>query len=55
MRIRHPKDFLTGVMFVGFGAAAMASSFGLAIGSSAKMGRGISRSCSAGSWSCSGP
>jgi hypothetical protein len=40
MRIRHPKDFLTGVMFVGFGAAAMASSFGLAIGSAAKMGPG---------------
>jgi hypothetical protein len=40
MCIRHPKDFLTGVMFVGFGAAAMALSFGLAIGSAAKMGPG---------------
>jgi hypothetical protein len=40
MRIRHPKDFLTGVMFVFFGAAAMALSFGLTIGSAAKMGPG---------------
>jgi hypothetical protein len=40
MRIRHPKDFLTGVMFVGFGAAAMALSFGLTIGSAARMGPG---------------
>jgi hypothetical protein len=40
MRIRHPKDFLTGVMFVGFGAAAMVLSFGLTIGSAAKMGPG---------------
>jgi hypothetical protein len=40
MRIRHPKDFLAGVMFVFFGAAAMALSFGLTIGSAAKMGPG---------------
>lgn len=40
MRIRHPKDFLTGVMFVGFGAATMVLSFGLTIGSAAKMGPG---------------
>jgi hypothetical protein len=40
MRIRHPKDFLTGVMFVFFGAAAMVLSFGLTIGSAAKMGPG---------------
>lgn len=40
MRIRHPKDFLTGVMFVFFGAAAVALSFGMTIGSAAKMGPG---------------
>jgi hypothetical protein len=40
MRIRHPKDFLTGAMFVGFGAAAVVLSFGLTIGSAAKMGPG---------------
>jgi hypothetical protein len=40
MHIRHPKDFLTGVMFVFFGAAAMVLSFGLTIGSAAKMGPG---------------
>jgi hypothetical protein len=40
MRIRHPKDFLTGVMFVFFGAAAMVLSLGLTIGSAARMGPG---------------
>jgi len=40
MRIRHPKDFLTGVMFVFFGAAAMVLSTGLAIGRAARMGPG---------------
>jgi hypothetical protein len=40
MRIPHPKDFLTGVMFVGFGAATMVLSFGLTIGTAAKMGPG---------------
>ncbi len=40
MRIRHPKDFLTGVMFVFFGAAAVVLSFGLKIGTAAKMGPG---------------
>jgi hypothetical protein len=40
MRIRHPKDFLTGLMFVFFGAAAMVFSFGMTIGSAAKMGPG---------------
>lgn len=40
MRIRHPKDFLTGGMFVFFGAAAMVSSSGMTIGSAAKMGPG---------------
>lgn len=40
MRIRHPKDFLAGVMFVFFGAAAMVLSTGLTIGNAAKMGPG---------------
>ena len=40
MRIRRPKDFLAGGMFVGWGAAAMALSPGLTIGSAAKMGPG---------------
>lgn len=40
MRIRHPKDFLTGGMFIFFGGAAMVLSSGLAIGTAAKMGPG---------------
>lgn len=40
MRIRRPKDFLAGGMFVAWGAAAMALSPGLTIGSAAKMGPG---------------
>jgi hypothetical protein len=40
MRIRHPKDFLTGVMFIFFGAAAVVLSLGLKIGTAAKMGPG---------------
>ena len=40
MRIRHPKDFLTGVMFVFFGGAAVGMSADLTIGSAAKMGPG---------------
>jgi hypothetical protein len=40
MRIRHPKDFLTGVMFVFFGTAAMVMSVHLNIGTAAKMGPG---------------
>lgn len=40
MRIRHPKDFLTGVMFILFGAAAMVLSLGLRVGTAAKMGPG---------------
>jgi hypothetical protein len=40
MRIRHPKDFLTGVMFIFFGGTAMVLSAGLTIGSAAKMGPG---------------
>jgi hypothetical protein len=40
MRIRHPKDFLTGVMFVLFGGAAVGMSADLTIGSAAKMGPG---------------
>jgi hypothetical protein len=40
MRIRHPRDFLTGVMFLIFGSAAMVLSKELTIGSAAKMGPG---------------
>ena len=40
MRIRHPKDFLTGVMFVFFGGAAVGMSADLTIGRAAKMGPG---------------
>jgi hypothetical protein len=40
MRIRHPKDFLAGVMFVLFGGAAVGMSADLTIGSAAKMGPG---------------
>ena len=40
MRIRHPKDFLTGMMFILFGGTAMVMSAGLTIGTAAKMGPG---------------
>ncbi len=40
MRIRHPKDFLTGVMFVFFGGTAVGMSADLTIGRAAKMGPG---------------
>jgi len=40
MRIRHPKDFCTGVMFLLFGAAGMFFSTEYTIGSAAKMGPG---------------
>jgi hypothetical protein len=40
MRIRHPKDFLTGIMFLLFGAAAMVFSTEYPIGSAARMGPG---------------
>jgi hypothetical protein len=40
LRIRHPKDFLTGALFLGFGAGAMVLSAGLTIGTAAKMGPG---------------
>jgi hypothetical protein len=40
MRISHPKDFLTGLMFLLFGGAAMVFSKGLTIGTAAKMGPG---------------
>jgi hypothetical protein len=39
-RIRHPKDFCTGLMFLVFGAAAMFFSTDYKIGSAAKMGPG---------------
>jgi hypothetical protein len=40
MPIRHPKDFLTGILFILFGAAAMAFATEYPIGSAAKMGPG---------------
>jgi len=40
MRISRPKDFLTGLMFLLFGAAAMLFSRALTIGTAAKMGPG---------------
>jgi putative tricarboxylic transport membrane protein len=40
MRIRHPKDFLTGLLFLLFGAAAVFFAADYNIGSAAKMGPG---------------
>lgn len=40
MRIATPKDFLTGLLFILVGSAAMAGSVGLAIGTAARMGPG---------------
>ena len=40
MHIRHPKDFLTGIMFILFGAAAMVFAAEYPIGTAAKMGPG---------------
>jgi hypothetical protein len=40
MRIRYPKDFLTGLMFLFFGAAAISFAVDYNIGSAAKMGPG---------------
>src|SRR5512147_319091 len=40
MHIHHPKDFLTGIMFILFGAAAMVFSTDYPIGTAAKMGPG---------------
>ena len=40
MHIRHPKDFLTGIMFMFFGAAAMFFSTDYTIGTAARMGPG---------------
>ncbi|MCU0539182.1 MAG: tripartite tricarboxylate transporter TctB family protein [Desulfobacterales bacterium] len=40
MRIRNPTDFLTGLLFLFFGAAAMLLSRGLTLGTAAKMGPG---------------
>jgi hypothetical protein len=40
MHIRHPKDFLTGTMFIFFGVAAIVLSTDLTIGNAAKMGPG---------------
>lgn len=40
MRISHPKDFVTGVMFILFGVAAMGFSTPMRIGTAARMGPG---------------
>jgi hypothetical protein len=40
MRIHHPKDFITGLMFLLFGAAAIFFATDYTIGSAAKMGAG---------------
>jgi hypothetical protein len=40
MRIHHPKDFITGLMFLLFGAAAIFFAADYNIGSAAKMGPG---------------
>jgi hypothetical protein len=40
MRIHHPKDFLTGLLFLLFGAAAIFFAADYTIGSAAKMGPG---------------
>jgi len=39
-RIRHPKDFFAGLMFVGFGIAAIAIGAGYPLGTAARMGPG---------------
>jgi hypothetical protein len=39
-RIRHPKDFASGLMFVGFGIAAIAIGAGYPLGTAARMGPG---------------
>ncbi|RPJ73824.1 MAG: tripartite tricarboxylate transporter TctB family protein [Desulfobacteraceae bacterium] len=41
MRIRQPKNLLTGILFISFGAAAMFLSAELTIGTAAKMGPGF--------------
>ena len=38
--IRHPKDFFAGLMFIAFGAAALAIGSGYALGTAARMGPG---------------
>lgn len=40
MRIRRPKDFLTGIMFILIGAAAIVLSLNYPIGTAARMGPG---------------
>jgi uncharacterized membrane protein YqjE len=39
-KIRHPKDFAAGLMFVGFGVAAIAIGSGYPLGVAARMGPG---------------
>lgn len=40
MRIRHPKDFYAGVVFIAFGVAAIAIATHYSLGSAARMGPG---------------
>ena len=40
MKITHPKDFYAGLMFFGFGLAAMVLAFGYPLGTAARMGPG---------------
>jgi uncharacterized membrane protein YqjE len=39
-KIRHPKDFAAGLMFIGFGVAAIAIGSGYPLGVAARMGPG---------------
>jgi len=39
-KIRHPRDFAAGLMFTGFGAAAIAIGYGYPLGVAARMGAG---------------
>jgi len=39
-RIRHPKDFWAGVLFIAFGAAAVIIALGYAMGTAGRMGPG---------------
>src|SRR5512132_2202512 len=40
MRVRHPKDFASGLMFIAFGVASIAISSGYPLGTAARMGPG---------------
>ncbi len=54
MHIHHPKDFLTGIMFILFGAAAMTFASEYPIGTAAKMGPGYFPFALGGVLGCSG-